>query len=85
MPADHPREPRCPGCGYDLSGLGLSERTGDCPECGRRLPVGTEIAAVRERMRIADGARKCPVCRGDLTGHSGDRCPGCGSRYSLRD
>lgn len=74
----------CPGCGYDLSGLGLERRTGDCPECGWRMPAGTGTEALRERMRTKEGPRRCGLCGRDLSGESEGVCPACGSKCSVR-
>lgn len=35
-----PRGVFCEGCGYNLTG----NATGACPECGRAIPVGAEVA-----------------------------------------
>lgn len=44
------RNPYCKGCGFDLTGLDLTEPA-NCPECGRTVRSGTESIKIGKRKR----------------------------------
>lgn len=52
-----PQAPRCPGCGYDLRGLVVSDAAVRCPECGRSDRIGFESTTVA-RPEESEGRAK---------------------------
>lgn len=83
------RDVPCPGCGYDLRGLGGRI----CPECGAALQlqlvrVGmTADDPAAERLRLAEYLAErdvpCPSCGLNLRGQKEVDCPRCGLALSV--